>query len=75
MPGWPGRLDDCTATWRSGYAAACKAVYTGSIPVVALPTVLCSVLNLALTVAFAHKSGAFDAATSSPGARGLKIGP
>ena len=25
------------ATWRSGYAAACKAVYTGSIPVVALP--------------------------------------
>ena len=24
-----------TATWRSGYAAACKAVYTGSIPVVA----------------------------------------
>src|SRR5262249_43065321 len=23
-------------TWRSGYAAACKAVYTGSIPVVAL---------------------------------------
>ena len=25
-----------TATWRSGYAAACKAVYTGSIPVVAL---------------------------------------
>jgi hypothetical protein len=24
------------ATWRSGYAAACKAVYTGSIPVVAL---------------------------------------
>ena len=25
----PGRL----ARWRSGYAAACKAVYTGSIPV------------------------------------------
>ena len=25
-----------SATWRSGYAAACKAVYTGSIPVVAL---------------------------------------
>ncbi len=24
-----------SATWRSGYAAACKAVYTGSIPVVA----------------------------------------
>jgi hypothetical protein len=24
------------ATWRNGYAAACKAVYTGSIPVVAL---------------------------------------
>ena len=23
------------ATWRSGYAAACKAVYTGSTPVVA----------------------------------------
>ncbi len=23
------------ATWRNGYAAACKAVYTGSIPVVA----------------------------------------
>ncbi len=28
-----------TATWRSGYAAACKAVYTGSIPVVASETV------------------------------------
>ena len=27
------------ATWRSGYAAACKAVYTGSIPVVALRAV------------------------------------
>jgi decaprenylphospho-beta-D-erythro-pentofuranosid-2-ulose 2-reductase len=27
-----------TATWRSGYAAACKAVYTGSIPVVASRT-------------------------------------
>jgi hypothetical protein len=26
---------DFPATWRSGYAAACKAVYTGSIPVVA----------------------------------------
>ena len=26
---------DSAATWRSGYAAACKAVYTGSIPVVA----------------------------------------
>lgn len=25
------------ATWRSGYAAACKAAYTGSIPVVAFP--------------------------------------
>jgi hypothetical protein len=24
------------APWRSGYAAACKAVYTGSIPVGAL---------------------------------------
>jgi hypothetical protein len=23
------------ATWRSGYAAACKAVYAGSIPAVA----------------------------------------
>ena len=23
------------ARWRSGYAAACKAVYTGSIPVLA----------------------------------------
>jgi hypothetical protein len=29
-------LGRCLATWRSGYAAACKAVYTGSIPVVAL---------------------------------------
>jgi transposase len=28
-------LDFFSATWRSGYAAACKAVYTGSIPVVA----------------------------------------
>jgi hypothetical protein len=27
------------ATWRSGYAAACKAVYTGSIPVVAFPSI------------------------------------
>ena len=31
----PGTLEQRTATWRSGYAAACKAVYTGSIPVVA----------------------------------------
>jgi hypothetical protein len=29
------RLSPTVATWRSGYAAACKAVYTGSIPVVA----------------------------------------
>jgi 2-polyprenyl-3-methyl-5-hydroxy-6-metoxy-1,4-benzoquinol methylase len=28
-------LTSPAATWRSGYAAACKAVYTGSIPVVA----------------------------------------
>jgi hypothetical protein len=26
-------LGDPPAPWRSGYAAACKAVYTGSIPV------------------------------------------
>ena len=26
------------APWRSGYAAACKAVYTGSIPVGAFST-------------------------------------
>jgi hypothetical protein len=31
----PIRCYPSTATWRSGYAAACKAVYTGSIPVVA----------------------------------------
>jgi hypothetical protein len=31
----PGTLAVLLATWRSGYAAACKAVYTGSIPVVA----------------------------------------
>src|ERR1700719_4253083 len=31
----PDTLDPYLATWRSGYAAACKAVYTGSIPVVA----------------------------------------
>jgi hypothetical protein len=31
-PSLPSAL---AATWRSGYAAACKAVYTGSIPVVA----------------------------------------
>jgi hypothetical protein len=31
----PVRLKHSMATWRSGYAAACKAVYTGSIPVVA----------------------------------------
>ena len=29
------------ATWRSGYAAACKAVYTGSIPVVAFMRSAC----------------------------------
>ena len=29
------------ATWRSGYAAACKAVYTGSIPVVASERTAC----------------------------------
>ncbi len=37
LAGWrsgPVPLDNL-ATWRSGYAAACKAVYTGSIPVVA----------------------------------------
>ena len=33
--GRPGTLAVLLATWRSGYAAACKAVYTGSIPVVA----------------------------------------
>src|SRR5204862_7079330 len=32
----PGTLA-LPAPWRSGYAAACKAVYTGSIPVGALP--------------------------------------
>jgi hypothetical protein len=32
----PDTLTGFPATWRSGYAAACKAVYTGSIPVVAL---------------------------------------
>jgi hypothetical protein len=32
---WTDTLEDLLATWRSGYAAACKAVYTGSIPVVA----------------------------------------
>jgi hypothetical protein len=31
----PVPLNRNLATWRSGYAAACKAVYTGSIPVVA----------------------------------------
>ena len=30
------RLDHASpARWQSGYAAACKAVYTGSIPVLA----------------------------------------
>ncbi len=28
-----GLLATDKASWRSGYAAACKAVYTGSIPV------------------------------------------
>src|SRR5215218_7403764 len=37
------RLWASRATWRSGYAAACKAVYTGSIPVVAS---LCSGIGL-----------------------------
>src|SRR5882762_8157788 len=36
--GGPIPLPCFPATWRSGYAAACKAVYTGSIPVVALAT-------------------------------------
>jgi hypothetical protein len=35
----PDTLIGFPATWRSGYAAACKAVYTGSIPVVALAAV------------------------------------
>ena len=35
----PIRSEGFLATWRSGYAAACKAVYTGSIPVVASRTV------------------------------------
>src|ERR1700719_546822 len=42
----PDTLDPYLATWRSGYAAACKAVYTGSIPVVAFGTGLSCVLNL-----------------------------
>jgi hypothetical protein len=41
-PARPDTLAVLLATWRSGYAAACKAVYTGSIPVVALSTVLMS---------------------------------
>ena len=35
MPPPPALRYAPAATWRSGYAAACKAVYTGSIPVVA----------------------------------------
>ena len=35
MPPAPALRYAPAATWRSGYAAACKAVYTGSIPVVA----------------------------------------
>jgi hypothetical protein len=31
--GTVARLALRSAPWRSGYAAACKAVYTGSIPV------------------------------------------
>ncbi len=42
-----------SATWRSGYAAACKAVYTGSIPVVA------SVVPAAATDMFQHAVLAF----------------
>ncbi len=34
-----GTLRSPRATWRSGYAAACKAVYTGSIPVVAFRSI------------------------------------
>lgn len=30
-----GREGDASASWRSGYAADCKSVYTGSIPVLA----------------------------------------
>lgn len=33
-------LRSALATWRSGYAAACKAVYTGSIPVVAFNRII-----------------------------------
>jgi hypothetical protein len=36
------------ATWRSGYAAACKAVYTGSIPVVAFGRVCTGVTTAAI---------------------------
>jgi hypothetical protein len=36
----PDTLLGFPATWRSGYAAACKAVYTGSIPVVAFAVVV-----------------------------------
>jgi hypothetical protein len=40
-PVWTVRRysSELSATWRSGYAAACKAVYTGSIPVVASPAI------------------------------------
>ena len=34
------------ATWRSGYAADCKSVYTGSIPVVASKVPLSGVLTV-----------------------------
>ncbi len=38
-PSGPALPFEPAATWRSGYAAACKAVYTGSIPVVAFPMI------------------------------------
>ena len=33
-----------SASWRSGYAADCKSVYTGSIPVLA-SNILCGLLK------------------------------
>jgi hypothetical protein len=74
QPPPPDTLWSFTATWRSGYAAACKAVYTGSIPVVASATVFRRVLKLAFRrllragVALADRvagSDASDGATRS----------
>ncbi len=41
--GSPPRIDSRKARWQSGHAAACKAVYAGSIPTLASRILFCDV--------------------------------